>query len=162
MSTPAHWLNDLALLPDQDMANWQPLQHQAETRHLSGDELATALAALGPVSGWLMCTGQVHRLHQQPVPATTGILSGEFHSTAGEGQAQTCWQLSHQGRDQWQLHTHHIQVVPSGAANALGERISHRHVDGGHLHYYRLWQPDNDQAPQCRIALLTGIQEPSA
>lgn len=133
-----------------------------ESRALSADALASALAGLGPVSGWLMQTGQVHRLHKQAIPAAGSILSAEFHGPGDDGQEQTCWQVIHLGRGQWQLHAHHIRPVPASEANVLGERIRQRHVDGGQLHYYRLWQPDGDDAPQCRIALLTAIEEVAA
>lgn len=162
MSTPASWLNDLALLPDLDPQQWQPMNHQHDSQRLSDAQLAPVLAALGPVSGWLCEPATITELRQQPVVLKQHPLAAELFAQAGDDpQPIRCWQLSHHGRDQWQLDSHSLQPCDAEQANCLGEHARHRHARraSAHLGYWRLWQADADGAPHCAIALLHAIDE---
>ena len=118
-------------------------------------DLAAQLTALGQVSGWLTETGRVVHLHEDTISLQNLPLAGEFF------RADTHWQLTQLPRGQWQLTQHTLQPCPAEAANCLAERVSHLLAGNrsGQLHYWKLWLPGSDGAPENPIALLTAIEE---
>jgi hypothetical protein len=155
MSNVEQWISDLALLPDIDMRNWQSFQHTHECRLLEQSELASQLQALGAVTGWIEETGAVHTLRQQNITLNGLPLSAEFYRDSSH------WQLRQLPRGQWQLHHHQLTACQPASASHLGERVQQLLAAPGQgtLHYWRLWQADTENAPHCRIALLTELQE---
>lgn len=156
----AHWLQDLALLPDFDSGHWQPFLHSTSSQRLDRHSLSQALAGLGPVSGWLQETGRTLTLRKEQVQSGNLLLAGELFA------ANDHWLLTRLPRDIWELHHHRLQAVPANQANCLGE-VASQLLAGrkpGQLHYWKLWQADAKQqgAPLCRIALLTAIEETGA
>lgn len=161
MSMYTNWLNDLALLPDIHLSHWQPLQHQRQSTTLQADQLAQALATLGPVSGWLLEPSAVTQLDQQVLDGKHYPVSAELFTAPDADGLQRCWQLTHLGRGQWQLHSHQIHPVPADQANCLGQRVQQRHVHAAatRLLYWKLWHADPDsRAPQCTTAVLAAIE----
>ena len=151
MSFVTQWMADLALLPDIEMECWQPFRHEHESRISAHEALSALLHELGEVSGWIKETSRVVKLDKVRIELESRPLLG----------------LLPGGR--WQLHTHRLTACPAADATHLGERVEHLLAGkrGGRLQYWRLWDvegadPAECGAPQCRIALLTGIQESRA
>lgn len=157
MNSITQWQRDLALLPDIDMHDWQPFLHQCRVQQLNRAELAAALSELGSVTGWLQETGQTLTLCSEPVQSCNPLLAGEIFAES------THWIITRLPRDRWTLSTHQLLPVSAFEANCLGERVTQ--LEAGkrnrQLRYWRLWQPDDQQlnAPICRIALLTAIED---
>lgn len=155
MSIINQWLADLARLPDVGIEQWKPFQHSHSSQICGHADLAATLRNLGAVSGWLTETGRVVQLREQPIALENLPLAGELF------RGDDHWQLTQLPRNQWQLTHHRLQRGTADAANCLAERISHL-VTGqrnGQLHYWKLWTPAADGAPENRIALLTAIEE---
>lgn len=155
MSTISQWLTDLARLPDAEADQWQACQHNQTSKTCNQTDLAMHLRELGKVSGWLTETGRVVKLHEEIIALENLPLAGEFFS------AQDHWQLTQLPRGQWQITHHTLQPCAAEAANCLAERVSHLLAGqrSGYLHYWKLWVPAADGAPENRIALLAAIEE---
>lgn len=153
--TIARWLSDLALLPDIDAEAWQPFTYHHTGVLLQARELADALAALGPVTGWLTETGCVRRLHDEAIALKGFVLEGEFFRDTVH------WQLSRAPRDRWQLNAHCVQPCSAAEATHLGQPVSHLLAGraGARLHYWRLWTAGADNAPHCALAVLAGVED---
>ncbi|WKN24019.1 hypothetical protein [Azotobacter vinelandii] len=149
------WLRDLTLLPDVAVDRWQPFLHRHESLTCTASELPETLQTLGELDGWLTETGRVVRLRNTRIELQNLPLAGEFF------RDEQCWQLTQLPRGRWQLNRHHLQACPADEANCLGENVEHLLAGSGdgRLRYWRLWEPDEDNAPHCRIALLTAIEE---
>ncbi|KAI5911981.1 hypothetical protein PA01_00100 [Azoarcus sp. PA01] len=153
--TISRWLSDLALLPDIDVEAWQPFIYDHTCVLLQAGELADALAALGPVTGWLTEAGCVRRLHDETIALTGFALDGEFFRDTVH------WQLSRLPRGRWQLNAHRVQPCSAADATHLGEPTSHLLAGrpGARLQYWRLWTAGPDNAPHCPLAVLAGIED---
>lgn len=153
--TISRWMSDLALLPDIDAEAWQPFTYHHTSVLLQAGELTDALAALGPVTGWLTETGRVRRLLNEAIALEGFALEGEFFRDTVH------WQLSRLPRDRWQLNAHHVRPCSTGEATHLGQPVSHLLTGrpGARLHYWRLWTAGPDNAPHCPLAVLAGIEE---
>ena len=158
MNVITSWLDDLARLPGVEARRWQPLRHTHASTMLDATELGRALAALGPISGWLTEPARVRELHHEPIALVQRPLAGEFFAPAASGRQRT-WQLASLPRDRWSLASHELETCDAHEADTLGEPVSHLHAQesGRRLEYWRLWQPDGEGAPECRIALLAAI-----
>lgn len=150
--TIANWMADLQLLtPLQAQSQWRPMHLTSSSTLLSRDELNAWLAERGPVTGWLVTTGAATALMDQPVHLDTPLLEAEL--VAGTDH----WLLRKGRNNQWQLAHHRLQPAAEGDANALAEAVSHRGRDNCRLHYWRIWQADEQGAPRCQLALLERI-----
>ena len=163
MTEMTQWMADLALLPDIDMDYWQPFCHEYASQTCAREDLPALLGDLGKVSGWIKETGRVVMLDNEHIELELRPLAAEFF------QGETAWQLSLLPGGRWQLHTHRLTACSAADATHLGERVEHLLAGkrGGRLQYWRLWGPAESDAadcgaPQCRIALLTGIKESRA
>ena len=159
-SNIAQWQQDLALLPDMEMSEWQPFLHSCSSQQLDRDQLVSALTALGNVSGWLQESGQTLTLRQQSIQPGNALLAGELFA------GNDYWLITRLPRDRWQLHHHRLLPVAASEANSLGQ-ATRQLLSGrqpGQLCYWKLWKADLEQenAPVCRIALLTAIEETGA
>lgn len=155
MSEITQWLADLALLPEMNMARWQPFRHQCDSRRCNSADLPTLLAELGEVSGWLSETGRVRELRQQPVTVDGLPLAGEFF------RDDSHWQLQHLGRGLWELTHHQLHPCTADEASHLGELVRQQHADRrARLNYWRLWtRAEAGGLPQCELAVLADIEE---
>lgn len=151
----ARWLSDLALLPEVDAQDWKPFACDYACTTLGIEELADALAALGPVTGWLTETGRVRRLQDEAIALDGFALEGEFFRDTDH------WQLSRLPRDRWQLHRHRLQPCAAAEATHLGQPVTHLLTGqpGATLRYWRLWTAGPDNAPHCSLAVLAGIED---
>ena len=144
------WLVDQQRLPDGSTTRWKPLRMTRHTTPCSAQTLPDALAALGPVTGWLLGSDGLRLLRGEAVTEVSRWLAGELF------RDHDSWVLSRQPRDQWTLT--HIQLAPATAdeADTLGEAVTQLadHADCERLHYWRLWQPDADGLPVCNAAVL--------
>jgi len=158
MSHINQWLADLALLPDVNIDHWQAFQHRHESLTCTAVDLSAVLLDLGEVSGWLTETSRVVSLHASRIELQNLPLAGEFY------QGQHFWQLTQLPRGRWQLNSYRLTSCAATEATCLGESFEHLQVGSrnGRLRYLRLWEPDQDNAPHCRVALLVDIQEVSA
>lgn len=158
MSAIQAWMDDVARMPELEEVRWQPFRHHHSTQVLTDDTLRTALEALGPVTGWVTEPSRVVELHDQAIELGQRALSAEFFQRQSEGQ-QRVWQLTCQPRDRWCLVQHDLEACDPGEADTLGEATNHLHVEdpARRLQYWRLWQPDEEGAPACRIALLVDM-----
>jgi hypothetical protein len=158
MSHINQWLSDLALLPDVNINHWQAFQHRHESFTYIAVDLPAVLRDLGEVSGWLTETSRVVSLHASGIELQNLPLAGEFY------QGQHFWQLTQLPRGRWQLNSYRLTTCAATEATCLGESVEHLQAGSrnGRLRYWRLWEPDQDNAPHCRIALLADIQEASA
>lgn len=158
MSIINQWLADLARLPDVGIDQWQACQHSHSSQPCSQADLSVMLRDLGEVSGWLTETGRVVQLREETIALGNLPLSGELF------RGHDHWQLTQLPRGQWQLTHHRLQPCAADTANCLAERVSHLLAGkrAGRLHYWKLWMPDADGAPESRIALLTAIEESRA
>lgn len=152
------WLADLALLSDVNIDHWQAFQHRHDSLTCTAVDLAAVLRDLGEVSGWLTETSRVISLHDSHVELQNLPLAGEFY------QGQQFWQLTQLPRGRWQLNSYRLTPCAATEATCLGESVEHLQAGNryGRLRYWRLWEPDQDNAPHCRIALLAEIQEARA
>ncbi|MDY0073568.1 MAG: hypothetical protein RBR77_13090 [Thauera sp.] len=155
MSAIQQWLADLALMPDLDIRDWASFRYAYDSVTCTARDLPARLAELGKVSGWLSETSRVVTLHNAPIALENLPLAGEFY------RDDLHWQLSCLPRGQWQLHRHRLTPCATAEATHLGEPVEHLQAghSKGRLRYWRLWEADQDQAPQCRIAVLADIQE---
>lgn len=160
MSTLQSWVDDLARMPGIDSDHWKTFRHAHSAAHLQAEQLDDALAALGPVSGWLVEPSSVRELHAQAISLRQRPLSAEFFRPGPEGGAQS-WQLAYRPGHGWCLDAHTLEPCQSADANCLAEPAWHLHAHrpGARLAYWRLWKPDSSGAPACGIALLCDIQE---
>lgn len=151
------WLNDLALLPDIDIQQWQTFLHSSETQTLGKAELEAALVELGSVSGWLTETSRVIELENQTIKLQHLPLEGEFFSE--DKNTHKHWQLTQLPREKWQLTRHEMQPSPANQANCLAQPVTHLHASDKNkrLKYWKLWTADKKRAPEANIALLTAI-----
>lgn len=151
----SRWLNDLALLPQINAEDWQAFTCEYACTTLRTDELADALTALGPVTGWLTETGSVRRLQDEVIALAGFALEGEFF------RDNQHWQLSRLPRDRWQLHQHRLQACAANQATHLGQPVTHLLVGqpGARLRYWRLWTAGPDNTPNCALAVLAGIED---
>jgi hypothetical protein len=161
MSQVQQWINDLALLPDLTPAiqRWQPFLHSCTARVLNRDQLPSALAELGAISGWITETSRVTELENQPVELQSLPLAGEFFNRADHGTNH--WQLTQLPRGQWQLTHHQLQACPAEQANCLAQPVTHLHAkkDNTQLSYWKLWSASEpDSAPNATAALLMAIE----
>lgn len=147
------WLNDLALLPDIKIQQWQTFQYSSESRILGKSELAATLAELGDVSGWLTETSRVMELENQPIQLQHQPLEGEFFS------GDQHWQLTQLPRGKWQLTRHQLTLCSADQADCLAQPVTHLHATDKNkcLKYWKLWTANQDRAPEANIALLTAI-----
>lgn len=155
MNDIKHWLEDLALLPDLAIEQWQPFQLQYESLTCGAADLPGVLRDLGEVSGWLTETSRVALLRDSRVELQNLPLAGEFF------QGQRHWQLTQLPRGRWQLHQYRLTPCSADQATCLGESVVQLQAGErtGRLRYWRLWEKDQDQAPHCRTALLAAIEE---
>ena len=155
MSSIRQWLADLALMPDINIRDWASFQYAYDSVTSTASDLPVRLAEMGEVSGWLSETSRIVTLHNTRVELVNLPLAGEFY------RGDLYWQLSRLPRGQWQLHQHRLTPCEADEATHLGEPVEHLQAgrNKGRLRYWRLWEPDQDQAPQCRIALLADLQE---
>lgn len=160
MSTLQSWLDDLARMPGIDTDRWMTFRHAHSAINLQADELDEALAALGPVSGWLVEPSAVRELQAQAIGLQQRPLSAEFFRQGPEGAMQS-WQLAYVAGQGWRLDTHTLEPCTGDAANCLAEPAWHLHAHrpGTRLAYWRLWKPDASGAPACSVALLCDLQE---
>lgn len=158
MSNIKQWLADLARLPDVGIEQWQACQHSQSSQMCSQADLPVLLRDLGELSGWLTETGRVVQLREAIIALDNLPLAGELF------RGHDHWQLTQLPRGQWQLNHHRLQPCAADAANCLAERVSHLLAAPreGRLHYWKLWTPDADGAPESRVALLTAIEESRA
>lgn len=158
MSNINQWLADLARLPDVGIEQWQACQHSQTSQTCGQADLGVHLRDLGEVSGWLTETGRVIQLREAIITLDNLPLAAELF------RGHDHWQLTQLPRGQWQLSHHRLQPCATDTANCLAERVSHLLAGQreGHLHYWKLWMPNADGAPESRIALLTAIEEPRA
>ncbi len=155
MSLIHQWLADLALLPDiNSLEKWQPFHYARHSRLVSAADLSSVLHELGAVTGWLTETSRVLSVQNECIVFEHLPLAGEFFN--GENH----WQLSHLSRGQWELTHYQLQPCSALEANCLGEPVTHLHhaQPSGRLSYWKLWEPDSQQAPHCRVALLKAIE----
>ena len=160
MSTLQSWLDDLARMSGIDASRWKMFRHVHSAINLQADELDEALAALGPVSGWLVEPSAVRELQAQVISLQQRPLSAEFFRAGPDGGTQS-WQLAYVPRQGWCLDTHTLEPCMSDDANCLAEPAwqLHAHRPGTRLAYWRLWKPDPSGAPACSIALLCDFEE---
>lgn len=159
MSAIQAWMEDVARMPGLEGVRWQPFRHRQTTQVLTDEALRAALEALGPVTGWVTEPSRVLELHEETIELGQRPLSGEFFQRQSEDGRQHVWQLTCQPRDRWSLVRHELEACEPGEADTLGEATNHLHVDDAVkcLQYWRLWQPDDEGAPACRIALLVDM-----
>lgn len=160
MSIFQSWLDDLARMPGIDVDRWTTFRHAHSATSLQAGELDEALAALGPVSGWLVEPSAVRELQAQAVSLQQRPLSAEFFRRAPDGAVQS-WQLAYVPGQGWSLDAHMLEPCAADDANCLAEPAwqLHAHRPGTRLAYWRLWKPDPSGAPACSIALLCDLQE---
>ena len=157
MSFIRQWLADLALMPDIDTSDWATFSYACDSVTCTASDLPARLAEMGEVSGWLSETSRIVTLHNSRVELENLPLAGEFY------RGELYWQLGRLPRGLWQVHQHRLTPCEAAQATHLGEPVEHLHAghSKGRLRYWKLWEtdPDQDQAPQCRIALLADIRE---
>ena len=155
MSDLKQWLADLALLPDTDIAQWQPVHYRHSVEHYQRDGLGEMLAALGCVSGWLQTSGQVSwldnevmQLHEGAPPLAAELFRGD-----------TCWQLQALPRGRWQLDIH-VALPEATAPTHLARTVRQLSVQPGQrLVYWQVWGHSTEGAPECHTAVLRHFEE---
>lgn len=156
MTTIAQWLEDTLRIPGFRQLVPMRLELKQERFIKDVTELSGTLSGIGPVTGWLLLTGKVVRLQEEPLPTGAIPLSGEWFSVKHHFVLE-------QTEGGWTLYEFELEEAAAEQATHLAERIRHRHVGAvSHeaLLYWRLWEPDVvDSAPICRLALFSGFQE---
>lgn len=167
MTTPAQWSQDLTRVLEATPFVEQPttalfkLDKLGEPagQLLEADELADHLAALGPVTGWLLEASAVRELWDEVLECQSLPLGGEW---CREDQH---WQLEHIHGQQWRLHHYRLTPAEDASATHLGMQVHQLKADGeGWLYYWCLWQPQNQCygelktiVPEQQLALFTGF-----
>ena len=160
MNHIANWMDAVAALQSTGLKELLPVIYTVEVSDLNREGIGEFLANLPSVTGWVCEPSSVSELNAEKIVLTQLPLSGEFFQKDSDGKALQCWQLSHLGRNRWQVAKHTIQHANADTANGLSESVQHLHASrNAVLEYKKIWQLDESGAPSAKVAVLVDIKE---